>query len=55
MYALLKNLDPVTKICKTVVPFQNGGQITDFYLNQNLKKKKKTPFPKEFVTEIGSK
>ena len=39
---------------KNVLPFQNGGQITDFYFAviSILAKFWKTTFPKEFFNEI---
>ena len=36
-----------------VVPFQNGGQITDFYFASF--RFRKTTFPKEFLNEIWLK
>ena len=42
---------------ENVVPFQNGGQITDFYFAsiQFWPKFWKTTFPKEFLNEIWVK
>ena len=45
---------------ENVVPFQNGGQITDFYFASfrfwpKFEKKKKNTFPKEFFNEIWLK
>ena len=45
------------KKIENVVPFQNGGQITDFYFRviSILAKIGKTTFPKEFFNEIWLK
>ena len=44
------------KKIENVVPFQNGGQITDFYrVISILAKIWKTTFPKEFFNEIWLK
>ena len=45
---------------ENAVPFQNGGQITDFYFASfrfwpKFEKKKKNTFPKEFFNEIWLK
>ena len=48
------------KKLKNVVPFQNGGQITDFYFASfpfwpKFEKKTFLAFPKEFFNEIWLK
>ena len=53
----IKNHNSEKKI-QNVVPFQNGGQITDFYFASfrfwpNFEKQ--TTFPKEFFNEIWLK
>ena len=52
-YALLQFIIPEKKL--NVAPFQNGGQITDFYFVSILAKIWKTTFPKEFFNEIWLK
>ena len=56
MYALLETIIPGKKL-KKIAPFQNGGQITDFYSAsfQFWPKFGKTTFPKEFFNEIWLK
>ena len=54
-----KNSQFCKKKIENVVPFQNGGQITDFYFASfrfwpKFEKKKNT-FPKEFFNEIWLK
>ena len=49
-----KKKKSLKKYC--VVPFQNGGPITDFYFNviSILDKILKTTFPKDFSMNFGS-